>query len=315
MSLIPKDVLIKLNKVIEIKNSLFILAGIEGNCDVFKDLAELLAESNIQVYGLQFNYKIPVDSINSMARFYLNEIRNELKTLSFYLGAYSFGGSIAIELSKILEEENELKLKKLFLFDTSHCFFKVGAHMNFQTFKHEIINDSLINHRHVYTAVLSIYLTNLFGLTKYKHDLYENLQNSNDLDDSIDKAFDYLESKCLLAIEDTNVLKENKAFLKLLLLKSAPNQLYDYNSTKKLTTPVKFFKPALFLYSKSLDSYQQMRNSVKFDRNDYNLKEIADNLEIFEYSKGSHWTFIDENLATLCQTIRTEMIDYIFSKL
>jgi hypothetical protein len=57
-TLIPTDLIRKLNNNVISKRNLFIFAGLEGNCDVFQELAECLAKSSIQVYGLQFTNKV-----------------------------------------------------------------------------------------------------------------------------------------------------------------------------------------------------------------------------------------------------------------
>ena len=317
-NLIPTDLFVKLNCVNSenVEKNLFIFAGIEGNCDVFKELAESLADSSIQVYGLQFTQIVPLTSITSIAIFYLHEIKTLLcsqhgpaSKQEIYLAAYSYSGAISIELSRILEEDylTTIKLKKLFLFDTSHCFFKIGAHLNFKIFNHDILKDSFLNHKHVYTAVLSIYMTSLFGLSKYKFDLYENLQNSLSLDDGIDRAFEFFKKNNLINFEDEQNLNENKEYLKLLLLKSDPCLLYEYPEKQKLRTPIYLFKPKLFMYSKSLASYFQMKNAIKFNNYDYNLSDIAETVRVCEFPEGSHWSFIDENLNEISSTINNEI--------
>ena len=317
--LIPADLIVKLNKIPDSvinKKILYIFAGLEGNCDVFQDLAESLAKSSIQVYGLQFTEKVPLESINSISRFYLNEIKKISNNQEFFLAAYSYGGSIAIELSRILEqEENKSNLvKKLFLFDTSQSFFKIGAHLNFKIFNRDIVKDSFLNHKHVYTAVLSIYLTNLFGLNKLKFNLYESIkETSTCLENAIDRAFEFFDKNNLVKFENESNLNENKRFLKLLVLKSDPNLMYEYQSKIKLHTHVCLFKPKSFLYSKTLAGYIEMKNSIKFNEHDYCLNEIVENLKIIQFSEGSHWSFINDNLNDICSTIVNET--NIYSKL
>ena len=93
---IPNEDITSLNSVSNRPRAiLFILAGIEGNCDVFKELSSSLEIFNIQIYGLTYSLKVPNDSIVSIARFYLGIIKQKLKELNqhtFTLGCYSFGG-------------------------------------------------------------------------------------------------------------------------------------------------------------------------------------------------------------------------------
>ena len=94
---IPREAVIKLNNVSKkpLKGLLFIVAGIEGNCEVFRDLAASLEYSDIQIFGLEYTDKVPTDTIGSVARFYSNLIQQKLAELNerrFSLAAYSFGG-------------------------------------------------------------------------------------------------------------------------------------------------------------------------------------------------------------------------------
>jgi thioesterase domain-containing protein len=91
---IPTETLVNLNNVLsKQKHNFFVLPGIEGNCDVFKELGAELENFDIQLYGLNYSQEVPNDSIESIAKFYLNIINETLKeSNSFTLGAYSFGG-------------------------------------------------------------------------------------------------------------------------------------------------------------------------------------------------------------------------------
>lgn len=357
-SLIPVNSIIKLNEIESNESTkvMFVIAGLEGNVDAFNELAAYLSKHNVQVYGLQFTIKVPLETIKKMSIYYLNEILNQLnldKKYEFYLAAYSFGGAIAIEMACILEHfvnykylnTNQsfnvnfglIKLKKLFLFETSHVFFKVGAHLNFKIFQHDIVNDNILNHQHVYKAVLTIYTSGLYALNKkHKFQLYNYLmQNSiDDLDDTIEKTFDYLIQNEFFKTDDNDSsLVENKLFLKLLLLKSAAAYIYNYHETNnsnnetknltntcqthKLNTKIILFKAKLFLYSTKLDdNYFKMKNSIKFNRDNYNINEISHdrNFVVHEYANGNHWNFINENLDEISTVITNEMSE-IKSKL
>lgn len=75
-------------------NVLFIIAGIEGNCEAFTGLAESLSKQNVISYGLNYTLEVPNSSIEDSANFYLNKISQKLLELnlsSFYLAGYSYG--------------------------------------------------------------------------------------------------------------------------------------------------------------------------------------------------------------------------------
>ena len=77
------------------KSPLFIFPGLEGHCNIFKDVAGILSEKNIQLYGLEFTKEVPYYSdITCIAKFYLRHIiqkMNKIGLNSFHLAGYSFG--------------------------------------------------------------------------------------------------------------------------------------------------------------------------------------------------------------------------------
>ena len=75
-------------------NVLFIVAGIEGNCDAFAELAEILTKENVITYGLNYTLEVPNSSIKDSASFYVKKISqmlDELGLKSFHLAGYSYG--------------------------------------------------------------------------------------------------------------------------------------------------------------------------------------------------------------------------------
>ncbi len=92
----PSDELIQLNNLGQQrpKTTLFIVAGIEGNCNVFEPLAEILTQHDTLVFGLQYTLNVPYTSIQDTACFYIEKIRlklNELNIKTFQIAGYSYG--------------------------------------------------------------------------------------------------------------------------------------------------------------------------------------------------------------------------------
>lgn len=84
---------------------LFILAGIEGHCQIFTDLAETFSKSYTLVYGLEYTLDVPYTSIKDSARFYLEIIQKKLNLLdakTFNLAGYSYGSISFIETSGLI---------------------------------------------------------------------------------------------------------------------------------------------------------------------------------------------------------------------
>lgn len=161
---IPKSDIVCLNKVNDdsIQLVMFVLPGIEGNCDIFATLAKRLETKNVRVYGLEFSLNAPVQSVEASSRHYLGLIRQELKTLNrhtFYLAAYSFGGMYAIEICHQLRtnptSDFDIRVDKMILFETSHLFFRRSVHVNalqYDTCLHHHL--SILSNQAIYTGIL-----------------------------------------------------------------------------------------------------------------------------------------------------------------
>uniref|UniRef100_A0A1A9Z5Z9 Fatty acid synthase n=1 Tax=Glossina pallidipes TaxID=7398 RepID=A0A1A9Z5Z9_GLOPL len=77
------------------KRPLFIASPIEGFADPLKNLAELL---DCPVYGLQCTANADLDTIQSLASFYLKEVRKIQAKGPYVIAGYSFGAAVAFEM-------------------------------------------------------------------------------------------------------------------------------------------------------------------------------------------------------------------------
>ena len=100
--------------------ALFCIHPIGGTIDCFKNLAEAL-EMNVNIYGLQDPHLLsPWKSFNSlveMAQTYVEAIRLVQKKGPYFLSGYSFGGVVAIEVARQLQEMKE-PVEHVFLVDS-----------------------------------------------------------------------------------------------------------------------------------------------------------------------------------------------------
>lgn len=337
---LAKNPIVRLNNVIA-ENSkietgqsvLFIVAGVEGNCHAFNDLAERLGQQNIQVYGLEYTIDVPNDSVQSMAQYYFNIIGEELKslnTLKFNLAGYSFGGLIAIEMCHQIEtsSNSNLFILNLFLFETSHKLFRLGVHSNAKQFGLCIENKDIFRDIRVYAGTLSIYISFMIGKQskKFKFEIYKYLieQNVTNLDEALNKAFDYVKSKAYFEFENEMEVCDMKNYLKILLLKSNAGLLYNFDYSKaKLSTNILLIKSKKFLYHDYADDlyfYDDYKNKIKFyfNKQDFGLSEILNdgkNLKVFVCEQGNHWTLINENLEEIANILFNSMNDSFKSKL
>jgi len=120
--LMPKQCLVKLNadvKVSKPKENIFIVHPIEG---VTFALATLAKKVDCTVYGIQCVQEADLQSVPSLAKFYLKEIRKVQPQGPYTIAGYSFGGAIALEMALQLEKENKQLVKNLLFLDGSHKY-------------------------------------------------------------------------------------------------------------------------------------------------------------------------------------------------
>ena len=311
--------IIKLNNSIEsCKNAnslrfLFVLPGVEGNCEVFSDLSSLLEGNNVQVYGLEYTEDVPNNSLESSAGFYKEIIQNELIKFGikeFYLAGYSFGGLIAIELCKQIEIDLNFKLINLFLFDSSIKFYRTVIHSLAKKMNVAIPNKDIFKREYIYTGTLSIFLSLMIGIPNLESRLkiYNHLKhNSKNLDDAIDKAFDFIDENSMYTFDSEEIKFDMKLYLKILLLKSNAGFVYEFDGPK-LKTPTFLIKPAKFFYSSSLndiyvscDYDSEDKYKLELNKEDYNLNETCDYLNTYTCTQGSHWTYLSESSSEITQ--------------
>ncbi|XP_054286913.1 fatty acid synthase-like [Macrosteles quadrilineatus] len=119
--LVPKETIIQLPSKSSSGNPVFIVHPIEGVVSALKSLA---AELPCPVYGLQCTTKAPLESIQKLAAFYLQQVKSVQKSGPYLLSGYSFGACVAFEMALLLEAAKEKV--KLVLLDGSPTY--VAAH-------------------------------------------------------------------------------------------------------------------------------------------------------------------------------------------
>ncbi|XP_039308272.1 fatty acid synthase [Solenopsis invicta] len=101
---LPKDVLVRLKTKSSNGPTLFILHGIEG---IVKSLEYVASELDRPCWGLQSIEQAPLDTLSDLAEFYINAIRKIQKKGPYHLAAYSYGTTVAIEMTLQLESVGE----------------------------------------------------------------------------------------------------------------------------------------------------------------------------------------------------------------
>lgn len=92
--------LTRLNSVQSSERPLFLVHPIEGSITVFHSLA---AKLSIPTYGLQCTRAAPLDSIQSLAAYYIECIRQVQPEGPYRIAGYSYGACVAFEMCSQLQ--------------------------------------------------------------------------------------------------------------------------------------------------------------------------------------------------------------------
>uniref|UniRef100_A0A250Y8F2 Fatty acid synthase n=1 Tax=Castor canadensis TaxID=51338 RepID=A0A250Y8F2_CASCN len=113
--------LMRLNSVQSSERPLFLVHPIEGSTTVFHSLA---AKLSMPTYGLQCTRAAPLDSIQSLAAYYVDCIRQVQPEGPYRVAGYSYGACVAFEMCSQLQAQQgpTPTHNSLFLFDGSHAY-------------------------------------------------------------------------------------------------------------------------------------------------------------------------------------------------
>ncbi|KAM5273320.1 fatty acid synthase [Ctenodactylus gundi] len=113
--------LTRLNSVQSVERPLFLVHPIEGSTAVFHSLA---ARLSVPTYGLQCTQAAPLDSIQSLAAYYIECIRQVQPEGPYRVAGYSYGACVAFEMCSQLQAQQgpAPAHNSLFLFDGSHTY-------------------------------------------------------------------------------------------------------------------------------------------------------------------------------------------------
>lgn len=113
--------LTRLNSVQSSERPLFLVHPIEGSTTVFHSLA---ARLSVPTYGLQCTRAAPLDSIHSLAAYYIDCVRKVQPEGPYRIAGYSYGACVAFEMCSQLQAQQSPAPthNSLFLFDGSHSY-------------------------------------------------------------------------------------------------------------------------------------------------------------------------------------------------
>ncbi|XP_061081570.1 fatty acid synthase isoform X1 [Conger conger] len=108
----------RMNEVQSAERPLFLVHPIEGSITAFRTLT---AKLSVPCYGLQCTKAAPLDSIQSLASYYVDCVLQVQPEGPYRIAGYSFGACVAFEMCSQLQAAQKA-VEYLFLFDGSHSY-------------------------------------------------------------------------------------------------------------------------------------------------------------------------------------------------
>ncbi|GAB1597533.1 fatty acid synthase-like, partial [Argonauta hians] len=269
--IIPLENLIPLNSCQSKDTPFFIIHPLEGSAYCLKILASNL---KVPTYGLQCTALTPLESIESLASYYLQKIYQVQNKGPYRIGGYSFGAGLAIEMAIQIEASKE-KVERLILFDGSHNY--VAAH----TFSHRVKTSQL----NLLESQSMVAFSRQFIEVPYQT-LIDHLVGLDNFEDRTKKIVDLIMLHNPLVKQRDEMIFSANVFHQLLLIAEA------YKPSCKINASVKL--------------YRAKDTTHEFARlgNDYGVKAVCSGDLSIDVIDGNHESFIlGENAAVLGDNI------------
>ncbi|XP_041830190.1 fatty acid synthase isoform X2 [Melanotaenia boesemani] len=250
-----------LNEVQSPERPLFLVHPIEGSITAFKTLASKLS---VPCYGLQCTKAAPLDSIQSLADYYVSCIRQLQADGPYRIAGYSFGACVAFEMCSQLQNQNQ-PVDHLFLFDGSHSY--VAAYT--QSYRSKLTPG---NESEAETEALCAFIQQFTGIEYNK--LLETLLPLSDLKARVDVAVD------LITSNHKDISRESLHF-------AASTFYHKLKAADRYVPAAKFHGNVTLLRAKTSSEYEQNLGA------DYKLSEVCDGKVSVHVIEGDHRTLLE----------------------
>ncbi|NWU85061.1 FAS synthase, partial [Onychorhynchus coronatus] len=254
----------RLNDVQSTERPLFLVHPIEGSIAVFYTLASRL---HMPCYGLQCTKAAPLDSIQSLAAYYIDCMKQIQPEGPYRIAGYSFGACVAFEMCSQLQAQQNAShaLNSLFLFDGSHSF--VAAYT--QSYRAKLTQG---NEAALETEALCAFVQQFTG-TEYNK-LLEVLLPLKDLEARVNAAVD------LITEIHTNINREALSF-------AATSFYHKLKAADKYIPDSKYHGNVTLMRAKSHNEYEEGLGR------DYKLSEVCDGKVSVHVVEGDHRTLLE----------------------
>ncbi|KAM8947762.1 fatty acid synthase isoform 2-T2 [Pelodytes ibericus] len=254
----------KLNDVQSSERPLFLVHPIEGSTAAFQSLASRL---NIACYGLQCTKAAPLDSIQSLASYYTQCIKQVQAEGPYWIAGYSFGACVAFEMCSQLQAQRDSSHApdSLFLFDGSHSY--VAAYT--QSYRAKLTPGS---EAEAETEALCAFIQQFTGMEYNK--LLEALLPQKDLEARVNTAVDMIKNS------HKNIDQEALHF-------AASSFYYKLKAADQYVPVSKYHGNITLLRAKTRNDYGKGLGA------DYRLSEVCDGKVSVHVIEGDHRTFLE----------------------
>ncbi|KAG7491726.1 hypothetical protein MATL_G00007310 [Megalops atlanticus] len=251
----------RLNEVQSAERPLFLVHPIEGSIAAFRTLTSKLS---VPCYGLQCTKAAPLDSIQSLASYYVECIRQVQPEGPYRIAGYSFGACVAFEMCSQLQAAQK-PVEYLFLFDGSHSY--VAAYT--QSYRAKLTPGK---ESEAETEALCAFIQQFTG-TEYNK-LLETLLPLSDLEARVNVAVD------LITSSHKNMSRDSLRF-------AASTFYYKLKAADRYVPATKYHGNVTLLRAKTSSEYGDGLGA------DYRLHEVCDGKVSVHVIEGDHRTFLE----------------------
>uniref|UniRef100_A0A8C2CK73 Fatty acid synthase n=1 Tax=Cyprinus carpio TaxID=7962 RepID=A0A8C2CK73_CYPCA len=250
-----------LNEVQSAERPLFLVHPIEGSIAAFRTLTSKLS---VPCYGLQCTKAAPLDSIQSLAAYYVECVRQVQPEGPYRIAGYSFGACVAFEMCSQLQAA-KCPVEYLFLFDGSHSY--VAAYT--QSYRAKLTPGK---ESEAETEALCAFIQQFTGIEYNK--LLETLLPLSDLEARVNKAVN------LITPSHKNVSQDMLHF-------AASTFYHKLKAADRYVPTSKYHGNVTLLRAKASSEYGDGLGS------DYKLHEVCDGKVSVHVIEGDHRTFLE----------------------
>ncbi|VDP18356.1 unnamed protein product [Heligmosomoides polygyrus] len=166
----PQDIVVKCNKI-EKGPVTFFVHSIEG---IATPLKRVMTKCDFPVYCFQSTKEVPQDSIESVAKCYIREMKKIQPTGPYRIVGYSYGACIGFEMATMLQEsDGPTAVQRLILLDGSHLYMQ--TYRNVYRMAFGVTGDTLVNNP-LFESEIMCAMTLRFANVDYKKFRVELLQ-------------------------------------------------------------------------------------------------------------------------------------------